>query len=185
VSAAFSDTSPETPLAQWKGCSAANFRAGRPTSFEPTAIVIHISEGCLSSADSWFNNPDAQVSAHYIVAKSGEIHQYVKERDTAFHAGAPLNPTWKLLRPKVNANWYTIGIEHEGKVEDAWPEAQYHASAQLISDIARRWSIPVDADHLVLHREIHGDRSCPGFVFDRAKLLSLIATLAQPPATPT
>ncbi len=168
---------------QWTGCSGKNFRAGRPAGFRPTAIVIHISDGCLSSADAWFNNPEAQVSAHYIVAKSGAIHQYVKEEDTAYHAGAPVNPTWKLLRPGVNANWYTIGIEHEGtahdKPQDAWPEAQYQASAELVADIARRWAIPVDEDHIVLHREIHGDRSCPGFVFDRAKLLAKIAALPQ------
>ena len=167
------------PVIHWLGCSNANYRAGRPAGCKPMAIVIHISDGCLSSADSWFNNPHAQVSAHYIVAKSGEIHQYVKEQDTAFHAGAPLHPTWKLLRPGVNANWYTIGIEHEGKAEDIWPEAQYQASAQLVADIAQRWSIPLDADHIVLHREIHGDRSCPGFVFDRAKLLAMIAKLPQ------
>jgi N-acetylmuramoyl-L-alanine amidase len=157
---------------QWTGCSERNFRAGRPEGFSPTAIVIHISDGCLASADAWFHNPEARVSAHYIVAKNGTIHQYVKEEDTAYHTGAPVNPTWKLLRPGVNANWYTIGIEHEGKPEDAWGDEQYQASAELVADIARRWSIPVDADHIVLHREIHGDRSCPGFVFDRETLLA-------------
>ena len=156
-----------------------NFRVGRPPGMTPSAIVIHISDGSLSSADAWFNDPAAQVSAHYIVAKSGEIHQYVKEQDTAYHAGAPVNPTWTLLRPGVNPNSYTIGIEHEGKAEDVWPDAQYHASARLVADIAHRWSIPLDANHVVLHREIHGDRSCPGFVFDRTKLLALIAALPQ------
>jgi N-acetyl-anhydromuramyl-L-alanine amidase AmpD len=165
---------------QWKGCHARNFRVGRPVGFKPLAIVMHISDGCLASADAWFNNPDAQVSAHYIVAKDGSIHQYVKEEDTAYHAGAPVDPTWKLLRPGVNPNWYTVGIEHEGKPEDAWPEAQYEASAALVADIARRWSIPLDADHIVLHREIRGNKSCPGFAFDRGKLLALIADLQQP-----
>lgn len=167
---------------QWTGCSGTNFRVGRPAGFRPAAIVIHISDGCLSSADAWFNNPEAQVSAHYIVAKSGAIHQYVKEEDTAYHAGAPVKPTWKLLRPGVNANWYTIGIEHEGKPEDAWSEEQYQASAELVADVARRWSIPLDEDHIVLHREIHGDRSCPGFVFDRKTLLAKIAALKPPKA---
>src|ERR1700690_680677 len=53
----------------WKGCSPKNFRNGR-AGMKPAAIVIHISDGCLSSADSWFNNPSARVSAHYIVAKT-------------------------------------------------------------------------------------------------------------------
>ena len=156
----------------WKGCSPKNFRTGR-AGMKPSAIVIHISDGCLSSADAWFNTSSAQVSAHYIVAKTGEIHQYVKEEDTAFHTGAPLNATWRLLRRGINPNNYTIGIEHEGKATDVWPDAQYQASAGLVAAITRRWSIPIDPDHVVLHREIHGDRPCPGFVFDRSKLLSL------------
>lgn len=170
------------PKIEWTGCSEKNFRVGRPGGLKPTAIVIHISDGCLASADAWFHNPEALVSAHYIVAKNGAIHQYVKEQDTAYHAGAPVNPTWKLLRPGVNANWYTIGIEHEGKPEDAWCDEQYRASAELVADIARRWEIPIDEDHIVLHREIRGDRSCPGLVFDRATLLATIRTMTALPA---
>ena len=73
-----------------------------PGGLQPAAIVIHISEGTLSSADAWFNNEAAKVSAHYCVGRSGEVHQYVSEEDTAYHAGSPVNPTWRLLRPRVN-----------------------------------------------------------------------------------
>ena len=169
-----------TPDIQWVGCSERNFRPGRPPGFRPEAVVIHISDGCLASADAWFGNPAARVSAHYIVAKSGAVHQYVKEEDTAYHAGAPLNPTWKLLRPGVNPNSYTIGVEHEGKSEDTWPEEQYQASAELVADIAQRWSIPVDENHIVLHREIRANKSCPGFAFNRAALLQRISALSLP-----
>jgi len=93
---------------------------GRPGGLRPAAIVIHISEGTLSSADAWFNNEAANVSAHYCVGRVGEIHQYVSEEDTAYHAGSPVNPTWRLLRPCVNPNFYTIGIEHEGRAQDPW-----------------------------------------------------------------
>src|SRR5258708_18197834 len=44
----------------------------------------------------------------------------MKEEDTAFHAGVLVNPTWTLLRPGVNPNSYTIGVEHEGKPDDLW-----------------------------------------------------------------
>jgi len=163
-----------------KACSAKNFMRGRPGGFRPAAIVIHISEGTLASADAWFNNDAAVVSAHYCVGRSGEVHQYVGEEDTAYHAGSPVNPTWRLLRPHVNPNFYTVGIEHEGRAQDEWPDVQYSTSAELVGEIARRWSIPLDADHIVLHREIRGNKTCPGFVFSREKLLSLIP-LAGPP----
>ena len=165
---------------QWRGCAESNFRRGRAANLRPEAIVIHISDGSLASADAWFHDPAARVSAHYIVAKCGAIHQYVKEEDTAYHAGVIDHAAWKLLRPGVNPNSYTIGIEHEGKPEDAWPEEQYQASAELVADIARRWSIPLDADHIVLHREIQANKSCPGFVFSRAALLERIAALPGP-----
>jgi len=162
-----------------KACSEKNFMLGRPGGLRPSAIVIHISEGTLASADAWFNNDSAQVSAHYCVGRTGEVHQYVSEEDTAYHAGTPVNPTWRLLRPRVNPNFYTIGIEHEGRAQDQWTDAQYGASAELVAQIARRWSIPIDADHIVMHREIRGSKTCPGYVFSREKLLSLI-----PPAAP-
>jgi N-acetyl-anhydromuramyl-L-alanine amidase AmpD len=161
-------------------CSPRNFLHGRPGGLRPTAIVIHISEGSLASADAWFNNQSALVSAHYIVGRGGEVHQYVSEEDTAYHAGSPVNPTWRLLRPHVNPNFYTVGIEHEGRAQDQWTDAQYAASAQLVREIARRWSIPIDSDHIVMHREIRGSKTCPGFVFSRDKLLSLVAAPTCP-----
>jgi len=163
-----------------KPCAPKNFMPGRPSGQRPSAIVIHVSEGTLASADAWFNNDAALVSAHYIVGRSGEVHQYVSEEDTAYHAGSTVNATWRLLRPQVNPNFYTVGIEHEGRAQVQWTDAQYATSAALIVEIALRWSIPMDADHIVMHREIRGNKTCPGFVFSRDKLLSLIAVLTCP-----
>jgi N-acetylmuramoyl-L-alanine amidase len=162
----------------WIGCASTNFRPGRSARYKPEAIVIHISEGTLASADAWFQNPKARVSAHYCVGKQGEIHQYVKEEDTAFHAGAVVRAMWRLRKPNVNPNAYTIGIEHEGHAADdpadAWPDAQYEASAGLIAEIAGRWGIMIDENHIVLHREIRGDKTCPGPTFDRGRMIDLV-----------
>ena len=54
------------------GCAAVNFRRGRPSGFQPEAIVIHIGEGSLRSIDMQFNDPNAKVSAHYCVSKAGD-----------------------------------------------------------------------------------------------------------------
>ena len=134
---------------------------------------MHIAEGSLASVDAWFGNAVSVVSAHYCVGKNGDVHQYVKEGDTAYHAGGPIRPVWKLIKPQVNPNYYTIGIEHEGHASDEWTEAQYAASARLVTEIAKRWAIPLDADHVVMHREIRAAKTCPGDKFDRGKLLAL------------
>ncbi|MGQ0815605.1 MAG: N-acetylmuramoyl-L-alanine amidase [Gemmatimonadota bacterium] len=137
----------------------------------PEAIVIHIMEGTLAGTDSWFKSPQSKVSAHYGVGQNGEIHQYVAEGDTAFHAGRTFNCTWKGRRAGVNPNSNTIGIEHEGQANSDWSTKMYEASAALIAEIANRWSIPLDRDHIVGHREIYGHKTCPGAKVDLDHLI--------------
>lgn len=143
--------------------AATNFSAGR-NGFKPEAIVIHIMDGSLAGTDSWFADAKSGVSSHYGIGKTGEVHQYVEESDTAFHAGVVDKPSWKLLLPGKNPNLYTIGIEHEGKplVSDVWPVAMKLTSATLIAEIAKRWGIPLDREHIIGHYEIRASKpNCP------------------------
>jgi N-acetyl-anhydromuramyl-L-alanine amidase AmpD len=160
------------------GCADVNFRPGRPLNFKPEAIVIHIAVGSLKSVDAHFNDPNAQVSAHYCVAKTGVVHQYVHETDTAFHAGIVVNPTWPLLKTGVNPNFYTIGIEHEGLPDDVWPDVQIDTSAALVGEIAHRWGILLDDLHVIRHHQIRASKTCPGSFITIAKILERV-----PPAT--
>jgi N-acetyl-anhydromuramyl-L-alanine amidase AmpD len=106
------------------------------------------------------------------VGKNGEIHQYVAESDTAFHVGVVDHPAWPLLKAGINPNLYTIGIEHEGRDGDALTPAQLHASAALIAAIAKRWKIPLDAQHIIRHHDIRRGKPCPGAGFDVAALIT-------------
>ncbi|MFI5101913.1 MAG: N-acetylmuramoyl-L-alanine amidase [Terriglobales bacterium] len=146
----------------WIGCPESNFRKGRPLGFRPEDIVIHIMDGSFAAGESVFLSEGTQKSAHYGISKQGVIHQYVDENDTAFHAGIVVNPTWELLKPGINPNFYTIGIEHEGRPDDVWPGVQLTASAGLIGEIVARWNIPVDPPHLVRHHQIRAGKTCPG-----------------------
>lgn len=155
---------------KWIGST--NKRTGRG-GFRPDAIVVHIMEGSLAGTDAWFNNPVSKVSAHYGIGRLGELHQYVLDADTAFHAGRRNNPTWKLIRDGVNPNLYTIGLEHEARAETPWTEKMYRASAALIAELSLRWSIPIDRDHIVGHREIYSIKTCPGQAIDLERLVEL------------
>ena len=146
---------------EWIGCAPGNFRKGRH-GHAPRAIVIHIIVGSLASAGLTFRDPRSSVSAHYGVGKSGQVQRFVEETDTAFHAGTVVRPTWKLIDPHVNPNYYTIGIEHEGQPQIAWPDEQYATSAMLVREIAARWKILLDRDHVIMHREIRASKTCPG-----------------------
>jgi N-acetylmuramoyl-L-alanine amidase len=162
------------------GCHPANFRKGRPAGVVPDAVVIHVIVGSLRTADAWFNDARAQVSAHYAVGKDGTVHQYVEEFDTAFHAGTVERATWKLLRAGVNPNAHTIGIEHEGFEGTAWTPGMYAATAELVRAAAARWGFPVDDQHVVAHRDIRATKTCPGRVADLARIIAEAGGAAAP-----
>jgi N-acetyl-anhydromuramyl-L-alanine amidase AmpD len=140
-----------------------NYTPGRE-GHAPRGIVIHTTDGPLIDTLKWFANPRSRVSAHYVVAWGGRVYQLVEETDTARHAGRVAEPTTPLVTDE-NPNLYTIGIEFEdrGKPRSGKrPARQYRAGARLVRAIADRWGIPLDRDHVVGHREIRGNKDCPG-----------------------
>jgi hypothetical protein len=119
---------------------------------QPRAIVVHTTEGHAKGTISWFADPSSGVSAHYLVGLDGRVYRFVEEEDTARHTGPELNPS-------------TIGVEFEDLGDPATSprsEAQYEIGARLIRDIAYRWSIPLDRSHVVEHRSINPEKTCPG-----------------------
>lgn len=155
------------------GCAGTSFQVGRPSNFKPQIVVLHGAGGALSLLESRFQQSGANLSCHYGVTRTGMVHQYVLETDTAFHAGVVIDPIAAVVRklPRVNPNFYSIGIEHEGSPEDEPTQLQADASAALIESIAQRWSIPLDADHIVTHSAIRASARCPGIRFDPHRIL--------------
>ena len=97
-----------------------------------THVTIHTMQGSYAGAISWFQNPAANVSAHYNMrASDGQITQSVCEIDKAWHVS--------------NSNPYAVGIEHEGYIDDPtwYTSVMYQKSAVLTKDIAARNGIPI------------------------------------------
>jgi N-acetyl-anhydromuramyl-L-alanine amidase AmpD len=108
--------------AVWAAAASCNYSSRSGTAI--SAVTIHTVQGSYAGCISWFQNCNAQVSAHYVVRSSdGQVTQMVAESDKAWHVGSE-NP-------------YTIGIEHEGYVDNAswYTNAMYTASADLCRDI--------------------------------------------------
>lgn len=123
--------------------------------FLPELIVIHISAGSLTSMDNWFSTPNSQASAHYGVSLDGtKVNQYVQETKMAWTNGRVNNPTFKLYKPGINPNKYTISIENEGQDLAAAPETQLVTLTALIKEVAARWNIPLDRDHIIGHFQV-------------------------------
>lgn len=145
-----------------------------------SAIVIHVMEGTFEGTRSWFGSKKSKVSAHYGLSFEGEIDQYVQEENAAWHAGLVVAPTSPLVtdyRKGINPNLYTIGIEHEGTRHSPWPSAMYEASVRLSADICRRRHITPDRVHIIGHREIRADKSCPGDWLDLNRYVADVASL--------
>jgi len=138
-----------------------NFWPGRAR-YKPLGIVIHIGEGSATAIINTFRNPQTQKSAHYLVTKTGKIYQFVKEKDTAWHSGQIFKPSWELLKPGVNPNLYTIGIEFEGFSEEIPTLWQVLVGSWLIKKISANWAIPLDTLHVIGHNQIRQDKLCPG-----------------------
>lgn len=135
-----------------------NYSKGRGTN-KVELIIVHWIVGTLEVADKTFQNPNSKVSAHYGVG-GNNIHQYVSESDTAWHAG------------NLSINKKSIGIEHEGGPNLPISEDTYKTSASLIKDICQRYNIPIDRTHIKGHKEIVPTQ-CPG-TLDIDKIINLI-----------
>jgi hypothetical protein len=143
-----------------------NHGKGRPGPI--LAIVMHIMEGTMAGTLSHFRSPASGVSTHYGIGKDGSIVQYVRDEDTAQHAGIVDRPTSALVRERRsknaqdNPNGWTLGIEHEGHAGDVTPPAQIAASVALVRYLADKHGVPLDRTHVIAHREIRASKTCPG-----------------------
>ncbi len=149
---------------EWITIPTTNFRKGR--SSNPDMIVIHIGEGSKSSIINTFTDATVQKSSHFLVNQDGSITQFVNTGDTAYGNGIVGNPISELVLQRLpnNPNDYTISIEHEGFSTQDINEAQYKATIALIKFLHIKWNIPLDSTHIIRHREIEAQKTCPGLI---------------------
>ncbi len=158
----------------------------------PDIIVIHVAVTTLQGCFNTFNNPAEQKSSHYCVGDQGEIWQFVDEKDNAWHAGFTLNPTSKLVQQRLgkypSPNAYTIGIENAGNypgdiTPDDFTDIQYESNGWLVAQCAKRWNIPLDRDHIIGHKEVRIDKTCPGARVSIDRIIAIAKSYTD--STPT
>jgi N-acetylmuramoyl-L-alanine amidase len=109
-------------------------------------------------------DPDAQVSAHYVVDEDGTIFRLVDESHRAWHAGAS---RW---RDVTDVNSHSIGIEivnqgHEFGYRD-FPAAQMQAVITLAQDILARHPA-IEPRNVLAHSDVAPTRKIdPGEKFN-------------------
>ncbi len=89
---------------------------GSPFSTEPPVIVIHYTGGrSAANTIARFRDPASRVSAHFVIAESGDITQMVDCQKKAWHAGESqiVLPSGEHLR-KLNDHSIGIELDHDG-----------------------------------------------------------------------
>ncbi|CAG7815927.1 unnamed protein product [Allacma fusca] len=110
--------------------------------YAPKWLILHGTAGGSSAENiaRWFQNPDSQVAAHYVIGQDGKVVQCVDESSGAWANGrieSGADSWWS-----VNPNYVTISIEHvKPKTDnsDAITPAQKTASFNLVRNIISRY----------------------------------------------
>ena len=141
-----------------------------PGCFEGEAVLQLFTNRLDTTAHPYYQQlVGLQVSAHFLVRRSGAVLQFVDVERRAWHAG---RSHW---RGRDNCNDWSVGIELEGLEGGQFEPAQYRAVVPLIQALAARWPIT----EVVGHEHVApGRKHDPGAGFDWA-------ALARHPAWPT
>lgn len=103
-------------------------------------IIMHYTTTrSVQSTIDWFKLPSSKLSAHYVVARNGDIYQMVRDTDKAWHA--------------KNANADSIGIEHSAAPGDQMTAEQTLSSVALV-----RWLL---SEYKLTKSAIHGHKYTP------------------------
>jgi len=124
------------------------------------AIVLHVAEGTEASVTNWFNNPESEVSAGYLVCKDGRIIQYVDDADTAWANGGkngpnlnnPLVAEW--VRTGTNPNRETLAIETERHWNEPLTAPQLASLRTIVQEKAEQYGVPLTRVYVMGHNDL-------------------------------
>ncbi|MEM9583808.1 MAG: N-acetylmuramoyl-L-alanine amidase [Pseudomonadota bacterium] len=127
-------------------------------------VVIHYT--AMTSAEAALRalcDPEREVSAHYLIARSGEIYALVDEQERAWHAGAG---QWGDVS---DVNSRSIGIELDNDGVSPFSARLMDALEELLGGIMARWAIR--PERVIGHSDLAPGRKIdPGIRFDWQRL---------------
>ena len=143
--------------------ASANYGARRGGALPDLVVLHHTAMRDAMAALDRLCDAQAEVSAHYLIARGGEVFQLVEEERRAWHAGAG---AWGAVR---DVNSRSIGIELDNTGAQPFAEPQMVALESLLAGILGRWSIP--PERVIAHSDMAPARkSDPGARFDWRRL---------------
>ena len=153
--------------------------------YKPCLIVWHIADGTYNGTVAWEQNPESQVSSHFVLGQNGEITQLVPLDKAAWTQGVVNQPTHPYVKAHsgVNPNLYCVSIECEGRwseTKGALTDKQLAVAAELtryiVAEVKRIYKvdIPIDREYMIGHCEINPVTRphCPGEAFPYDALIA-------------
>ena len=143
-----------------------------------TMAVIHYTE--MQSAEealARLSDPEAKVSAHYLISAAGEVTRLVPEAKRAWHAGVSY---WRGIRD-VNSASIGIELDHPGHKYGyrPFPDPQFEALVPLLARMVKAHAIP--RANVVGHSDVAPARKIdPGELFPWERLAEYGLCLAAP-----
>ena len=141
-------------------------------------VVLHYTEmKPVETALERLCDPEAGVSAHYLISEEGEVTRLVAEDKRAWHAGVSF---WRGLRD-VNSASIGIELDHPGHALGyrAFDERQIDALVPLLHRILQQYDIP--RANVVAHSDVAPARKTdPGELFPWKRLAGYKLCLATP-----
>ncbi len=134
----------------------------------PDMVVIHYTAmETVEAAVERLCDPQAEVSAHYVIAEDGSTFPLVSEEKRAWHAGAG---AWGQVR---DVNSHSIGFELANAGPDAgtpaFTEAQMQTLERILGEVLLRRRIP--PERVIGHSDMAPGRKIdPGPMFDWKRL---------------
>jgi N-acetylmuramoyl-L-alanine amidase len=115
-----------------------------------TIIVHHTAMYSAESAIKALCSVKTQVSAHFVIAKDGEVFELVPSMHKAWHAGV------SFWRGRHKVNDFSIGIELDNNGCEPFPEAQIDSLISLINLLKEIH--PIDARNIIAHADVAPNR---------------------------
>lgn len=127
-------------------------------------VVLHYTAmpSCAAALER-LCDPEAEVSAHYLIDEDGMLLSLVEEGARAWHAGAG---SW---RGEGDVNSRSIGVELANLGDRPFPDLQMRALERLLAGILHRHGLPPEA--VIAHSDMAPERKGdPGPRFDWRRL---------------
>lgn len=110
-----------------------------------------------------------RVSSHLVIARDGDLTQYVSFNDRAWHAGR------SSFQGRLECNDYSVGVELEGEDDVPYEAVQYEVLGEVIAALRAAYPL-MSPERIAGHSDVApGRKTDPGPAFDWPRAQRCIA----------